>query len=72
MKSGGILVYSTCTLSLDENERVVNAFLEKDTEFEPYIPDGEKSFVRTFFPGEKVGDGFFMAMMRRKGCNVSR
>ena len=34
LKSGGRLLYSTCTYSLEENERVVNDFLKDHEEFE--------------------------------------
>ncbi|MGB7951722.1 MAG: 16S rRNA (cytosine(967)-C(5))-methyltransferase RsmB, partial [Candidatus Binatia bacterium] len=33
LKPGGVLVYSTCTLAKDENERVVEDFLEHHPEF---------------------------------------
>jgi 16S rRNA (cytosine967-C5)-methyltransferase len=33
VKSGGTLVYSTCTLTLEENEQVVEPFLKKHPEF---------------------------------------
>ncbi len=33
LKSGGYIVYATCTFSLDENEMVVDAFLKAHSEF---------------------------------------
>ena len=33
LKIGGEMIYSTCTLNLAENEAVVSAFLEKNTDF---------------------------------------
>jgi 16S rRNA (cytosine967-C5)-methyltransferase len=49
LKPGGVLVYSTCTLTKDENENVVEEFLEQHKEFvfddaAGYLP-GEASFV---------------------------
>ncbi len=34
LKSGGIIVYATCTFSLEENEMTVDAFLQNHPEFE--------------------------------------
>ena len=34
LKSGGIIVYATCTFSLEENEMTVDAFLKRHPEFE--------------------------------------
>ena len=34
LKTGGVLVYSTCTFSPEENEGVISAFLQKHQEFE--------------------------------------
>lgn len=34
LKSGGFIVYATCTFSLEENEMAIDAFLDKHREFE--------------------------------------
>ena len=65
VKSGGRLVYSTCTLAPEENEEVVSAFLEQTSEFSPETIPGESSHMKTFFPDKDAGDGFFMAFMTR-------
>ncbi|MBE6609814.1 MAG: 16S rRNA (cytosine(967)-C(5))-methyltransferase RsmB [Ruminococcaceae bacterium] len=59
VKSGGTLVYSTCTLNPDENENVVSAFLAEHGEFELISQ-------RTFFPYEALYDGFYYAKMQKK------
>ncbi len=41
LKSGGYIVYSTCTFSLEENEITVDEFLERHPEFE-LVPATEK------------------------------
>ena len=41
LKSGGIIVYATCTFSLEENEMTVDAFLERHPEFE-LLPVNER------------------------------
>src|SRR5690606_16163635 len=35
VRPGGVLVYSTCTTEPEENEQVVQAFLERNPEFRP-------------------------------------
>lgn len=41
LKSGGYIIYATCTFSLEENEMTVDAFLEKHPEFE-IVPVNER------------------------------
>lgn len=41
LKSGGYIVYSTCTFSLHENEMTVDAFLQRHIEFE-LVPTTER------------------------------
>lgn len=66
VKSGGTLVYSTCTINKKENEEVVKKFLENHADFtlgtDPLLPDG----MRTFLPHKDHCDGFFAAKMTRK------
>ena len=73
IREGGIIVYSTCTIELEENDRVVEEFLSNHPEFElenltPYIPsrylDGVY-FIRTF-PHRHHMDGSFAVRFRRK------
>lgn len=71
--SGGILLYSTCTLNKTENEENVRWFLERHTEFSPVpIELGEhENFTYTeegfltILPG-KTMDGFFISRLRKK------
>ncbi len=55
LKSGGFIVYATCTFSLEENEMTVDAFLEKHPEFE-IVPVNERV-------AEKTADG-----IKFQGC----
>ena len=72
VKKGGILMYSTCTLTRGENEGVVEAFLADHSEFylEPLelpapFPKNESGML-ALVPGEYDTDGFFIARLRRK------
>lgn len=80
LKPGGILVYSTCTVTLDENENLVLWALDKygkDLELCPTWPRlgqpghqmgqefGEK--VQRFGPGDKYSSiGYFLAKFQKK------
>ncbi len=76
VKPGGRLVYATCTISREENEEIVRAFLEERNEF-CLIPAAEvnpeifgkfmveEGFFRSL-PHVHGTDGFFGAVMRRK------
>ena len=41
LKDGGYIVYATCTFSLEENEKVIDAFLQRHPDFE-IIPVSER------------------------------
>jgi len=74
LKPGGIMVYATCTLSPDENERVVEFFLSINENFRldeagSYLPDSARHMVAGQYfqalPHEHDTDGFFAAVLRR-------
>lgn len=70
VKKGGTLVYSTCTLSRAENDDVAQEFAGTHPDFSPIVQpipyaDADNSPMRTFFPDEDGGDGFFTAAFRR-------
>lgn len=64
LKKGGVLVYSTCTVTKEENDDVVCEFLSNHKNFRldkmplPYENDG----MLQFFPTDRA-DGFFIARM---------
>ncbi len=71
LKTGGILVYSTCSVNKKENEDVVLRFLKDNDEFELVrfsVLDGEKenNGMRTILPEDYNSDGFFIAKLMRK------
>lgn len=63
VRPGGRLVYSTCTISIPENEQQVGDFLERRPEFG--LTDGRR-FVQTL-PHRDRTDGFFIAALERHG-----
>ena len=58
VKSGGTLVYSTCSILPSENREQVNTFLQNNNIFE-FVDD------RTIYPSEGY-DGFYMCKLKRK------
>lgn len=69
VKPGGVLVYSTCTFSPDENEGVVQYFLEEHPEFE-LIDTGCRFGTPTMEHALRIypfhgGEGHFVAKFRK-------
>mgnify|MGYP002261081051 CR=1 FL=1 len=78
VREGGVLVYSTCTFSVEENEGTVKSFLQRHPEF-TLLPI-EESFgrpafdlpaARRIFPMDG-GEGHFVAKLLRTGENPCR
>ncbi len=72
LKTGGTLVYSTCTFSRTENEETVARFLERHPDFEmlPFaLPGCSPSPEGTLrlWPHRQRGEGHFAAAMIRTG-----
>jgi len=75
LKEGGILVYSTCTVFHEENEDVVEKFLNEHPGFrldriieilpEKYYSFIQNGYFRTFPPRDEM-DGFFVARLRKE------
>ena len=70
LKDDGTVVYSTCTLNPEENERVVERFLVEHPAFIPIdFSVGELSSTHgslTLLPHVHGTDGFFIAKMRKE------
>ena len=73
VRPGGVLVYSTCTISAPENERQIEAFLAATPGFELVDPGADWALwehqgvprVLQTLPHRDGTDGFFIARMRR-------
>ncbi len=70
LRSGGTVVFSTCTLTAEENEDTVAAFLASHPDF--YLEDftvgplSSEGGMLTLWPHRHGTDGFFMAKLRRQ------
>ncbi len=71
VRPGGLLLYSTCTLTKEENEGVVEAFLKENPNFAleklplpPVFPENETG-MQLLIPGQYDTDGFFICRLRK-------
>ena len=72
VKPGGLLLYATCTLVQEENEGMVEKFLQSHPDFTteplplPALFPKNESGMLALVPGEYDTDGFFFCRLRRK------
>ena len=59
VKTGGTLIYSTCTINTEENEDNARWFVENFSEF-------TKIREKQMLPGSDMGDGFYIAEFRKQ------
>ncbi|MBG0788912.1 MAG: RsmB/NOP family class I SAM-dependent RNA methyltransferase [Desulfovibrionaceae bacterium] len=82
LKPGGVVLYSTCTTNIEENERQATWALESlDLELEPLSEPKGFVFGEPLVPGldgvlrvaeDSDGQGFFLARFRKKaGCSAT-
>ena len=77
LRPGGILAYSTCTFSPEENEQTVSAFLSRHPDFslcDTGLPGGRPGFfgmekARRIFPMDG-GEGHFVALLKKAGRSL--
>ena len=75
LKAGGMLLYSTCTFSPEENEKSIGDFLENHPEFELVPIEKKNGFAAglspfkacaRLYPHKLKGEGHFLALLRKK------
>lgn len=70
LKEDGVFIYSTCTFNSDENQDNVRWICENlGAEVERFdVPTGvvESEWGCNFFPGRVGGEGFFVAVLRKR------
>lgn len=72
VKPGGVLIYSTCTITEEENSGVVRAFLDEQPNFAleitgDFLPVKRRSdSMVQLYPQHDGTDGFFIARMKRR------
>ena len=73
LKEGGLLVYSTCTFAVEENENVIAAFLELHPEFSLETIQGFKAGIggigSRLYPHLLRGEGHFLVRLRKNGTH---
>lgn len=70
VRSGGRLIYATCSLNKSENEAIISRFLTAHPEFRPVPPAEDFGFPATEFglsilPARHDTDGFFTCCLKR-------
>lgn len=76
LRPGGMILYSTCTFAVEENEKSIGDFLEKHGEFS-LVPIekshgfsdgiGEFHHCARLYPHKIKGEGHFLALMQKEG-----
>ncbi len=78
LKEGGMLAYSTCSFSYEENEGTILAFKEKHPEVEIVALPNDPSFYRLealpqavrLHPNHFEGEGQFIALLKKPGTLI--
>lgn len=73
VKVWGIITYSTCTITSEENRHVIETFLDRHPNFELIdlevgmkVPKSYENKMLQLYPHQYQTDGFFISCLRRK------
>ena len=80
LKPGGVIVYSTCTFGEEENEAIIDEFINENPDFElvdfnELLPEGlecSRIGMLQLYPNVHGTDGFFISKLRRIGEESSQ
>jgi 16S rRNA (cytosine967-C5)-methyltransferase len=72
VKTGGYLYYSTCSLFEEENDKIVEKFLQTHQEFqaehlESPLAHDQKKYGLQFLPDTAYGAGFYVCKLKKVG-----
>lgn len=65
LKPGGVLLYATCSILPEENERQISAFIKINDDVEILPISKVQGLGRQVFPGEGQMDGFYYCLLKR-------
>lgn len=70
LKPGGLMLYATCSILRDENDKVVEAFVEGQANAKVRIVDAmwglRTDMGRQLFPQKHGHDGFYMSLLQKE------
>ncbi len=80
LKSGGLMIYSTCTFNEDENEKQILDFLDRHREFKCLDIPKENGLTSRdilpqsarLLPHKLDGEGHFLCMLKKNSSDISK
>ncbi|EPJ47401.1 MAG: sun protein [Osedax symbiont Rs1] len=70
---GGTLIYATCSIFPQENEKIISAFIRETDDADHIEIDAnwglKREYGRQLFPEKDGNDGFYYAMLKKRKCD---